>query len=171
MGVARDKLRLGAYYFCIDVGWAVIRIVGPIEQRVRLAGHTMRWIARWEEHVQLSVRRGGLEPALQPVTDPGFGNQEARVIGIGFDLLPQLPHENSQILNVLMLIPGPDLLEQLIVRHHQADMHRKDMQQAILLARQPNQVLVQRNRPRCQIDRQRSCDDDGIFCCSLEIAA
>jgi len=89
------------------------------------------------------VGRHVLEAGLETVADAGFRHQEARPVGIAFDLLAQLANQDSQILDVVALIAAPDVLQKLIVRYHKPDMGRQDMEQAILLPRQAHRLIVQ----------------------------
>ena len=66
----------------------------------------------------LSIRRTGFKAGLKAIADTRLSHEKARVIGISFDFLPQLADENSQVLDVISLVAAPDLLEQLVVRHH-----------------------------------------------------
>src|ERR1700751_986834 len=129
-----------------------------------------RAVWRGVEHVLLSLGGGCFKPAWQPIADTGLGDEKARMIRVGFDLLPQLAHEDAQVLNVVALIASPDLLEQLVVRDDEADMHRQDMEQAILLAPQPDGNLVEGDLASDEVDRERAGDDDGIFRRGLEVA-
>ena len=80
---------------------------------------------------------------LKAIADTRLGHEKVRVIGIGFDFLPQFANENAQILDIVSLVTAPDILEQLIVRHHQADMRGEDVKQTIFLSRQPDLALVE----------------------------
>lgn len=79
----------------------------------------------------LLARGAGFQACLEPLADTRFGHEQARVVGIGFDLLPQLADENSQVLDILALIAGPDFLQQRVMRHHQPDMRGRNMQKTI----------------------------------------
>src|ERR1700746_1849925 len=107
---------------------------------------------------------------LKPIADAGFGHKKPRAVGIGFDLLSQLANENSQGLDVVALASAPDILEQLVVSHHQTDMRRQNMKQAIFLSGQLYPLLVQGDGSRHQIDRERARHHDGIFGRALEIS-
>jgi hypothetical protein len=98
------------------------------------------------------VRQLALRLGLETVAYARLGNQKARIIGVGFDLLSQLANQNPQILDVLVLSSAPDVLEQMVVRHNEADVGRQNMDQAILFSRQPDLLLVERNRSGDQID-------------------
>ena len=74
------------------------------------------------------------------------------IIGINFDFLPQFANENPQVLDIVSLVAGPDILEQLVVRHHKADMRRQDMKQAILLSGQTDLIVVERHGSTDEID-------------------
>ena len=87
--------------------------------------------------------RTGFKAGLKAIADTRLGHEKARVIGIGLDFLPQLANENSQVLDVIPLVAAPDILEQLVVRHHKADMRRQNMEQAILFSGQSDLGLVQ----------------------------
>src|SRR5450756_388826 len=71
--------------------------------------------------------RGFLETGLKAIADARFGDEKAGMIRVGLDFLPQFADENAQVLNVVTLVAGPYFLEQLIVRHHEADMRRQNM--------------------------------------------
>jgi hypothetical protein len=70
---------------------------------------------RLREAIQLGARELGCIVAsllamtlvwrAQPVADAGLGEDILRPLGIGFDLLPQLPHINAQILRIGQIIP------------------------------------------------------------------
>jgi len=64
---------------------------------------------------------------LKAIADARLGDEKAWVIGIGFNFLPQFANENSQVLYVVSLSAAPDFPEQMVVRHHEADMHRQNM--------------------------------------------
>ena len=108
---------------------------------------------------------------LKAIADTRLGHEKVRVIGIGFDFLPQFANEDSQVLEVFSLLAGPDLLEQLVVRHDKADMRCQDMQQAILFSGQSDLAFVERHRSSDEIDRQRTGYDDRILGCALEISS
>src|SRR4030088_370377 len=88
-----------------------------------------------------------LEAGLQAITDAGFGNEQTRIIGISLDFLPQLAHQNPQILDVFPLVPGPDILQQLVVRDHESDMRSQNVHEPIFFSSQPYLFLVERDRP------------------------
>src|ERR1700726_4787367 len=87
--------------------------------------------------------RTGFKAGLKAIADTRLGNEKARVIGIGFDFLPQLANENSQVLDIISLVTAPNLPEQLVVRHHEADMRRQNMEQAIFFLSQSDLALVE----------------------------
>ncbi len=91
------------------------------------------------------------------------------MIGIGLDDLPKVANENPQILDVLSHTAAPDLLQQLVVRDHQADMGREHVQKTVLLAGQLDLVVVEQHGPADEIDRQRAGDHDGVLVRALEI--
>ena len=47
--------------------------------------------------------------AAQPITDPGFGQDELRAFGVGFNFLSELPNKDPQILRIGRVVP--ELLE------------------------------------------------------------
>ena len=49
---------------------------------------------------------------VKAVASPSIGNQEARLRGIGFDLLAQAVDENAQILQFVSIVRAPDRLKQ-----------------------------------------------------------
>jgi hypothetical protein len=74
------------------------------------------------------VCRTIFKASLKTITDARFGHEEAWAIGIDFDFLPQFANENSQVLDVVSLVAAPNFLEQVVVRHHEADMRRQNME-------------------------------------------
>src|SRR5689334_11135818 len=46
----------------------------------------------------------------QPVTDTQFGNQNFRRVGVWFDLLAQLAHEDAQVMRVVHVDGAPHFL-------------------------------------------------------------
>jgi hypothetical protein len=62
------------------------------------------------------LERGGsvggdvFETGLKTIADAGFGHEKARAVWIAFDFLAQLAHEDAQVLDVVPLIAGPDIL-------------------------------------------------------------
>src|SRR5260370_12882480 len=127
----------------------------PVDRPSRFAKHPAEAfrIGIWERSPSLRspgaarvlLRRTGLKAGLKAVADTRLGHQEARAIGISFDFLPELANEDSQTLNIFPLVAAPYVLEQLVVRHHKADMRRQDMQQAVLLSGQSDRVRVERH--------------------------
>jgi len=93
------------------------------------------------------------------------------VIWIGLDDLPKVTNENTQILNVLSHAAAPYFLEQPVVRDHEANMARKDVQQAVLLAGQFDLVAVEQHGSVDEIDRQRARDHDRVFVGALEVSS
>ena len=77
---------------------------------------------------QLSYRRA------QPIADPGFGEDVLRLLGIGFDLLPQLPHVDAKILGVGQIVP--QLAEQEFMGEDLAGMLDQHAQEVVFLWRQ-----------------------------------
>ena len=57
-----------------------------------------------------------------------------RALGIGFDLLPQLPHIDPQILRIGQIIP--QLAEQELVGQHLAGVLHEHAQQVVFLGRE-----------------------------------
>ena len=47
--------------------------------------------------------------AAQPITDPGFGQDELRAFVVGFNFLSELPNKDPQILRIGKVVP--ELLE------------------------------------------------------------
>src|SRR5262249_30876299 len=80
-----------------------------------------------ERSLQLLVRRS------QPVTDPGLRQYVLRALGVGFDLLPQLPHVDPQVLRVGQIIP--ELAEYELVGQHLAGMLHQYAQKLVLFGR------------------------------------
>ena len=62
---------------------------------------------------------------LQPVTDPGFGQNMPRPLGIGLQLLAQLTYVDAQILDVAPGFKPPHLAKQMPVREDLAGMYYK----------------------------------------------
>ena len=54
----------------------------------------------------------------EAVADAELGQEDARLRGVGLNLLPQLAHEDAQIVGVLQVRRAPDLLEQELVGDH-----------------------------------------------------
>ena len=67
---------------------------------------------------------------IEPITDAGFADDQQRLGGIGFDLLPQLAHQDTQILNVAGTRP-PNVADQLLMGDDESDVGRKPMEQGI----------------------------------------
>ena len=80
------------------------------------------------------VSRAGLKAGLKAIANTRLGHEKTRVVGIGLDFLPQLANENSQVLDIVSLIAAPNILEQLVMRHHEADMRGQNVEQAILFS-------------------------------------
>jgi hypothetical protein len=89
---------------------------------------------------------------IESIADAGFADDQQRLGRIGFDLLPQLAHQDAKILNVAGMRP-PNVADQLLMGDHEPDMGRKAMQQGIFLARQLNAFAFERHHARHQIDR------------------
>ena len=68
----------------------------------------------------------------QPIADSGFGQHELRTFRIGFDLLPELPHIDAQILRIGQFIP--QLLQQKLVGQHFAGVLHQHAQQVHTLS-------------------------------------
>ena len=68
----------------------------------------------------IANRNDKLVGRAQTVADAGLGEDILRTLRIGFDLLPQLPHIDAQILRVGQIIPK--LAEQEFMRQHLAGM-------------------------------------------------
>lgn len=74
-------------------GRSASRTTNPgLEQRTKNLGAVA---GREPDEVNASFRGNIFETGLKAIADAGLGHQKARVIGIGFDLLPQLANENS----------------------------------------------------------------------------
>ena len=66
----------------------------------------------WEERSQLFCHHplvgnptGYSIRAAQPITDPGFGQDELRAFVVGFNFLSELPNKDPQILRVDKVVP------------------------------------------------------------------
>src|SRR6476646_5598838 len=70
----------------------------------------------------------------EPVADPGFRQYVLRPLGIGLDLLPQLPHIDAQVLRVGEIVP--QFAEQEFVRQHLAGVLHQYAQKVVLLGRE-----------------------------------
>jgi hypothetical protein len=92
---------------------------------------------------------------IEPIAHTRLADDQQRVRRINFDLLPQLTHEDSEVLNVAR-VTTPSLLDQLLMRHHESGMGRKRMKERILLSCQLHAPSVQRHHPRHHIDRKRA---------------
>ena len=62
---------------------------------------------------------------LQPVTDPGLGQNMPRPLGIGLQLLAQLTYVDAQILDVAAGFKPPHLPKQMPVGEDLAGMYDK----------------------------------------------
>src|SRR5215475_10859755 len=83
---------------------------------------TRRWLKA------SSVRRP------EPVADARFRQDVLRTLRIGLDLLPQLPHINTQILRVGQIVP--ELAEQKLVRENLASVLHQNAQELVFYGRQ-----------------------------------
>src|SRR4029450_789719 len=78
-----------------------------------------------ERSLQLLLRRP------QTIANPGFRQFVLRTLGIGFDLLPELPHIDPQVLGIREIIP--QLAEQEFMSQHLARMLHQYTQKIVLL--------------------------------------
>src|ERR1700687_855468 len=55
---------------------------------------------------------------MEAVTDPRFGQEIRRARGLRFDLLSELVHEDSKIVDLVAISVTPDRLQELAMREH-----------------------------------------------------
>jgi hypothetical protein len=68
---------------------------------------------------------------LQPISNAGFGHEKSRLVRVRLDLLAQKAHQRPQIVNIFSRCLSPDLLDQLLVRYHKAEMRCQDVEQPV----------------------------------------
>ena len=73
----------------------------------------------------VSVRRP------QPIANSGFGENEVRAFGVGFDLLSDLPHIYPQVLRIGKVIP--QFTKQEFVREYLAGVLYEHAEKIVLL--------------------------------------
>ena len=91
----------------------------------------------------------------QPIADAELGQQDARLGRIVLDLLPQLAHEDAQIVRVVQVRRAPHFLEQELVGHDVAGVLGEQLQQPVFLRRQHHARAVDGDDARRQVDRER----------------
>src|SRR3989442_15004281 len=91
-------------------------------------GHARR---AWPNRSKYGPRSVFLVRRPQTVADAGLGQNIVRALGIGFDLLPELPHIDPQVLRVREVIP--QLAEKELVGEHLAGMLHQHAQKLVLL--------------------------------------
>src|SRR5204863_8953666 len=93
----------------------------------------VRFTAKVHIHCEYTlIRRGdGSLGRHEPISDTEFGQQDARLGRIDLDLLPQLAHEDAQIMRVVQVRRAPDLLEQELVGDDVSRVLRQELQQPI----------------------------------------
>ena len=64
----------------------------------------------------------------QPVTDTQFGHQNLRRVGVWFDFLTQLAHEDAQIMRVMHVDRAPHFLKEMLVGDHVSGVLGQNLQ-------------------------------------------
>ena len=72
----------------------------------------------------------------KPIPDPRFGQQMRRLRGLRFDFLPELIHNDAQMVDLITVIRTPDRLEQLAMRNDFVGMRDQISQQIEFLGRE-----------------------------------
>ena len=74
------------------------------------------------ETVRPLVSRAGFQAFFEPITDARLGDEQAWLIWVRLDLLADLTHQYTKVLDVIPLATNPNFLEQLIVGDYEPDM-------------------------------------------------
>src|SRR5262245_7586674 len=112
-------------------GWCGDPLMDPHPQPLPTRGrgtHRVRGAEALHKHALL--RRRNLARALrhhQAISDPKLGQEYPRLGRVDLDLLPELAHEDTQIMRVVQMGRPPDLLEQELVGDDVAGMLRQQL--------------------------------------------
>ncbi len=87
------------------------------------------------------------------------------------DLLPQLAHEDAEVMRVVDVDRAPDFFQQVLVRDHVAGVLRQHLEQPVFLRRQRQALVVEQHRARGEIDDQRADFDNRLAACRTHLAA
>src|SRR5207302_7869204 len=96
-----------------------------------------------QEAVSGSGRRGEGVMRGQAVADAELGQKDARLGRVLLDFLPQLAHEDAQIMGVMHVRRSPHLLEEILVGHDIAGVLGEDLQKPVFLRRQRDLAAVE----------------------------
>lgn len=102
----------------------------------------------------------------EAVSNAKFGDKNARLGGILFDLMAQLANKNAQIMGIMRVASAPNFLQELRVRNDIAGVLCQDLQQPIFLRRQLHSPAVDGNRPRRKVDKEWPCLHDVLATCT-----
>src|SRR5262249_12620943 len=105
----------------------------------------------------------------QAVADPRLRQDIMRTLGIGFDLLPQLPHIDAQILRVREVIP--QLAEQELVGEHLAGVLHQRAQKLVFLGGQFYLLVTHLHDAPYQVDREVAGAEDRTLPVHLQLMA
>ena len=97
----------------------------------------------------------------QPISDPCLGENVLRPLGIGFDFLAKLPHIDTQILCISLLVP--QLAEQEFVSEYLPRMLDQHAQKFVLLGRKLYILFSDPDNPTDEVDRQIADTKDWPF--------
>src|SRR5262249_17274895 len=105
----------------------------------------------------------------QPIADSGLGEDVVRPLGIGLDLLPQLPHVDPQILRVGEIVP--QRAEQEPVGEHLAGVLHQHAQEIVLLGRELHLAVAHLDDAPHQVDRKVAGPEDRALAVRLQLVA
>ena len=112
-------------------------------------------------------RPGRCQSGAQAIADPGLGQNVVRPLGIGLDLVPQLPHVDPQILRIGQVVP--QFAEQELVGQHLAGMLHEHTQQLVLLGRQLHLLVRDLDDTAHEVDRQIARPKNRAFAVHLQL--
>src|SRR5208337_3760684 len=87
------------------------------------------------------------------VADAGFSHDESRALRVRLDLLPKLPHVNSQILNIARR--SPNLLHDKAMGKHLSRMQNQEAEDVVLLGRKLHLLAVHRDHAADEVNLER----------------
>ena len=93
----------------------------------------------------------GRHSRLEPVPNPGLGDQVPRPGRVGLQLPPQLREIDPQVMGFVLVLRPPDLGEQLLLRHQPAGVPHQQFQQRPFGGGEPNRLIPAQHPVRGQI--------------------